>query len=827
MADPGERVPIRLVKENGETIALDATSIDMVVERIQSNFGIPLFDAKKFAIDLNQAAVAFEIQGVFTDDEGQEGTSQAKATIDFYQHQQMLNTGDQGKGEKTSSRKNYPSMGNEGEGSGHVVYGAQKPKIFGIDVFQNWHKRYIELPVGYWLSLPASIDNPVKSGLQAWFKADAITGVANHATVPTWTDSSGNGLVATAVGTPAFTLHGDNGQPFVRFIGTDHFSIPYDAALHSNEFTIFAVATTENDNSAFQSIITGREGATDEGFALYHSMGGANDEVRLTVYDSGSDNIESGNGTVTVGAPTLISATMDDTGGGFHTGKLYLYGEEKDSDTTMDYNDSDAATTFIGSGGSAGTQFHFQGRIYEIVLYNRVLTQTERQQVEGYLARKYNIPLTGENGGVHPFHGNSFSYDQSSVLLAFDVDSTGSIKEPFGYANRTRVTDMVVSSFSNDVITLSAGNPQQWFEVTNSPNRHYRISFKPTSGGFRGAQGIGTYAKVLSVTATTITIAREGPFLNPPQLNDVVYMEPNPDFGSVLSSSSYSGASVVVTMKNAGHRSVNGGSVGPTFPVYEDGVTARTQGASLTRTDEYIAFLVSNLLSSSTSFTDRPVNAAGDTSLDKVFTTAIKEANDGSQSRVEITQVHATSLGRLGRNLRHTLGRGNVPLMLGFTGGKSGKKVKSAGDKVQDLLGILSNSNNYVTAHRTQSSTARRWTQRVTRLVTQVAYSEANSGDYITALQIPYNSLITKGDSSLDTEVAQRNFFLTTESRPTAEKMSIANSTHASRNYAPWASHASSRNGIHGIVTDFAVNRDAEMKAYEFSLKFIAADIII
>lgn len=95
MAD-GERVPVRLVQENGNTISLDATSIDMVVERQQSAFGIPLADAKKMAIDLNQAVVGFEIQGVFTDDEGQEVSSQAKAVVDF-NHTQTLYDEDAGK----------------------------------------------------------------------------------------------------------------------------------------------------------------------------------------------------------------------------------------------------------------------------------------------------------------------------------------------------------------------------------------------------------------------------------------------------------------------------------------------------------------------------------------------------------------------------------------------------------------------------------------------------------------------------------------------------------------------------------------------------------
>ena len=93
MADEGERMPIRLVQENGDTISLDATSIDIVVERVKSNFGIPFYDAKKMGIDLNQAQVVMEIQGVMADDLGQETTSKATATLDLYQPQQVVNWG--------------------------------------------------------------------------------------------------------------------------------------------------------------------------------------------------------------------------------------------------------------------------------------------------------------------------------------------------------------------------------------------------------------------------------------------------------------------------------------------------------------------------------------------------------------------------------------------------------------------------------------------------------------------------------------------------------------------------------------------------------------
>ena len=154
----GERVPIRLVQENGDAIELDATSIDMVVERIQSNFGIPFMSAKKFGIDLNQAAVMFEVQGVFTDEAGQEATSGAVAHIDFHQSQWALpvkqkgkSAGQSSKGEEqrgtytTSEEQESPSVG-------ELNYlNLIKRKPTSLELYQQWHGKHIKLPMAYWL----------------------------------------------------------------------------------------------------------------------------------------------------------------------------------------------------------------------------------------------------------------------------------------------------------------------------------------------------------------------------------------------------------------------------------------------------------------------------------------------------------------------------------------------------------------------------------------------------------------------------------------------------------------------------------------------------
>jgi hypothetical protein len=226
----------------------------------------------------------------------------------------------------------------------------------------------------------------------------------------------------------------------------------------------------------------------------------------------------------------------------------------------------------------------------------------------------------------------------------------------------------------------------------------------------------------------------------------------------------------------------------------------------------------------------REVDAFSNKTMDKVFSVDIEESYDGHNCRLVITQQYATSLGQLTGVINTTLGVGQMPVTQGFSGGKggtagskSGRPIKSGGDKAQDLLGILANSNNYA------SNPDLNFVTTAFKIGTGFIKDQVNppdaSGDYIRGIQIPYLSHVTKGKNALDTHIAQRNFFLTTEGT-TAQKLSSINTEHASRLFSHgYEGHL--KNGISGLVQDIAIHRDTEMKAYEFSLRFFAADIII
>ena len=841
----GERVPVRLVQENGNTISLDATSIDMIVERNQSAFGIPLMDAKRMAIDLNEAVVGFEIQGVFTDEEGQEASSQAKAVVDL-NHTQTLFDMDAAEAyveANAGGKQNKKSTGNK-LGSVNNPTSIFKPKRKTSE-WLKWHGRYLSFPVAYWVeqNQTATGGLPITSGLNVRFSASDLSasnmvgGVLTHgATVNTWVDSASS-VVANKSGSPIYREHGAGGQPYVFFDGSSKFDVAYNAALHPAEKTIFIVAnSTDAAADTEQYIINTREGS-NKGWTIRHRFG-SNNKIRLALYNSGSDEVSDSTSTLVANIPQLHAHTADQQGDGTYHTKLYNRGVLEDTDTGDDYDIVDDDATQIGSGSSGD---FLTGNIYEIIIYNRILTDDEREQVEGYLSTKYGIPIIGSGNGPHPYQFFSFKEDADSIKVVFDAKRLASKNEPYGFVNKTRrMTGITVSSapdYPNVIFTINTagGDPREWIELSSTSDFHIKI--KNPSGGFRGTQATGELLiKVTAVAASSITCEIVSGLGSSLLEDDEIYLAPCKDLGSEYESSLYGGPVLFLPIQNAfAEVTLLGQTLNyVNYPAYENTAT-RTEGKTQIpthanihgegkRADEYITYQLSNLLTSTLEISNRAVNAAGNKTMDKVFTTAIKKSGDDFETRLEITQVHATSLGTVNNKIRHNFGVGTLPTLQGFTGGKAGKQVKSAGDKVQDILGILGNSNNFDTAKSNNS--LGNFVLNIAEFVSDIVYGERENSDYIYALQIPYDTHVTKGNDALDDIVAQRNHWVMTEDAPTFEKMSVSNDTHASKPYAPEFEN-SRRNGIHGIITDFHVHRDAEMKAYEFALKFIAANHII
>jgi hypothetical protein len=201
----------------------------------------------------------------------------------------------------------------------------------------------------------------------------AGTGVvpANGATVSTWTDKSGSGYNATGGVSPTY----NTSQRAIVFNGSSWLSTSY-SSVPTNEtaFIVYQTSSTAVANNCFMI------GPTNTGGRLILSVN-ENDGFGLS-FKIGSYGIANGSRIVQnqnqmyLGTTTVASTTSF----------VYLNGTQGPS-STLTYSGS--GTTQIGTAVS-GTAIYI-GFIYEIVIFNRLLSNPERQTVESYLAQKWGL----------------------------------------------------------------------------------------------------------------------------------------------------------------------------------------------------------------------------------------------------------------------------------------------------------------------------------------------------------------------------------------------------------------------------------------------------
>ena len=180
-----------------------------------------------------------------------------------------------------------------------------------------------------------------------------------------------------------------------------------------------------------------------------------------------------------------------------------------------------------------------------------------------------------------------------------------------------------------------------------------------------------------------------------------------------------------------------------------------------------------------------------------------------------------------------TTNRPFAPYHLPFTGGSSASKSKpkSAGDKVQDLYGILHNTDRG-TAALIVAGIAAAGAVALTGGLALAAGTAAVgaavssldglfSGDYPIGLQIPYNSMITAEDGR---KYDVRNFLVPTGLfRSTNEKVSSGNKKSANVDF----STSDEMTGIQGTIQKFDVGYSAGDQHYTYQMVFAPIDMII
>jgi Concanavalin A-like lectin/glucanases superfamily len=213
------------------------------------------------------------------------------------------------------------------------------------------------------------------AGMHLWLRTDAgITLNGNN--VARWVDQSGNGRSAAmtiAARQPAYVLGGLNGWPVLRFAGAQ--SMVLDAATAPTTYTVFVV---------------GKNSRADESFSMILGPGGSNPNNQL--------RWENGNQAMFVGLGNNLPVTNATVG---NTRTYHALALRYDGSTISSYRDgvlrssSSHSTTGpwrLNQIGAYYDSFFMTGDLAEILIFNRALTEAERQSIGVYLRSKYGLP---------------------------------------------------------------------------------------------------------------------------------------------------------------------------------------------------------------------------------------------------------------------------------------------------------------------------------------------------------------------------------------------------------------------------------------------------
>ena len=256
------------------------------------------------------------------------------------------------------------------------------------------------------------------NGLEVWLRADAGI-VTSGAEVVTWQDQSGNGndYVGTAdAGTrPTFVSSSAqlNNQPSINFVGDgDHFT-DTDGENYINgstEFTIFMVLKSDQTNTDRGLFIAETPVSQDKTLTIRYDQSGANNNGAYTnvvktgiLADDQDNQLESFSDIQTTNGQ-IISYQWQSG----NTYDIFIDGilnNPSAAGPPPTGTITGATTAIVGKGGKDSPDTNNQswdGEIAEFIYYGRLLTQTERENVEDYLSDKYTLSIrkitAAENG---------------------------------------------------------------------------------------------------------------------------------------------------------------------------------------------------------------------------------------------------------------------------------------------------------------------------------------------------------------------------------------------------------------------------------------------
>lgn len=232
------------------------------------------------------------------------------------------------------------------------------------------------------IQIDANSSNVSRVGMNLWLKADLAVEKDGSNLVSRWEDVSGNHLDAVSLSNKPLFVSADssiNNSPVIDFNGSSQWlQMPkgFDSFVEGASIFVIAKPTTSTSNARFLDL---SNGTNTDAIQLYMQN---SSELRYRVYNPTQTSTDA---PVTLNSFQLIEV--------IHSGStVSIFNNGTPSTPATGFN---TIPTIARSGNFIGKSFstsnYFQGRIAEIIIYNRALVPAERVGIEAYAYAKYGL----------------------------------------------------------------------------------------------------------------------------------------------------------------------------------------------------------------------------------------------------------------------------------------------------------------------------------------------------------------------------------------------------------------------------------------------------
>lgn len=298
------------------------------------------------------------------------------------------------------------------------------------------------------VNFTASTSGMPLSGLALWLRADAGVTKDTSNKVSEWADQSpfSNNAGQTApVAQPVWVEDSINGNPILRFSGSQYLSIVDSASLKPTAITVLAVLK-ENAISGMQTLI-GRP---------YWASGPNSWPFPYSSYAFGTIYANSqfyhGSSVATEGIPNMLRSQKNYDRQKEHLVAFKYDGSKQEvflgghtiatgsATGPIDYRGG-AADIAIGAKSVSSPRDYLNSDVAEILVYHRALTPNEQKEAEGYLVEKYGLANRDtDNDGMPDWYEEAEGFDPLEDDSLYDRDGDG-VPNQWEYHKHTAPND--------------------------------------------------------------------------------------------------------------------------------------------------------------------------------------------------------------------------------------------------------------------------------------------------------------------------------------------------------------------------------------------------